>query len=67
MKAVHGERMGHGATGQWHGGSPVINTEAKENRAALCNSELSGLLGAHFLSGVGRGRRAGDDGESLGI
>lgn len=31
-----------------------LNMEANENRAALYgNGELRGLLGAHFLSGVG--------------
>lgn len=43
------------------------SSQANENRAALCNRELRGLLGAHFLSGVGSGQQAGDDGEGLGI
>lgn len=66
MKDVHGEHISHGATGQWNCGSPV-NTKANENRAALCNGEHTGLLGARFLSGVGWGQQAGGDGESLGI
>lgn len=31
--------------------------QANENRAAPCNGGLRALLGAHFLSGVGWGRR----------
>lgn len=43
------------------------SSQANENRAALCNGELRGLLGAHFLYGARWGRQAGDDGEGLGI
>ena len=61
MRHIHGEQISHRATGQGHSAAPV-HTRASENRAALCNGELAGPLGEHFLSGVGRGRQAGNDG-----
>lgn len=43
------------------------SSQANENRAALCNGGLRALLEEHFLSGVGWGQQAGDEGEGLGI
>lgn len=67
IEDVHGEHISRGASRSmaWL----ITSQAAKPMRTGqLCAAVNSrGLLGAHFLPGVSRGRQAGDDEEALGI